>query len=220
MRLLEGLTRIEQLANRPFSSIFSQAQLEDIILNKGKSGQILEIAIGLQNSPNPLDFEDGELKTNKVNEDGKPMETMAIKQIMSTIDNLLHIEDFYSTELYNKINNLLYVPICKMPRNNPENWQILQPIHVDLNSTRFRQISEQIEADYYSICEQLNLHITSNDRFIHTSSGQYIQIRSKDSRPYHPIYSHRYHREVSNKNYAFYFKKEFMIEIQRIEADD
>lgn len=32
----------------------------------------------------------------------------------------------------------------------------------------------------------------------------------KDSKPYHLIYSQLYSREVSNKNHAFYFKKEYM----------
>lgn len=31
-----------------------------------------------------------------------------------------------------------------------------------------------------------------------------------DAKPYRPIYSNIYHRNVSDKNRAFYFKKEFM----------
>ena len=56
------------------------------------------------------------------------------------------------------------------------------------------------------------MHIeTSPDRRIHTSNGQHIQVRSKDSMPYHPIYSGVYGRYVSNKNHAFYFRKEFVL---------
>jgi DNA mismatch repair protein MutH len=68
-----------------------------------------------------------------------------------------------------------------------------------------------VELDYYSICKQLVENINnSNDKFIHTANGKYIQIRSKDSKPYHPIYSSVFKRNISNKNHAFYFKKEFM----------
>lgn len=54
----------------------------------------------------------------------------------------------------------------------------------------------------------------SPDGFIHTSSGKHIQIRSKDSKPYHPIYSDIYKRNISDKNYDFYFKKQFVIDIR------
>lgn len=69
----------------------------------------------------------------------------------------------------------------------------------------------QLKEDYYSICKQLGEHIeTSADGFIHTSNGKYIQIRSKDSKPYFPIYSDKYAKHISNKNHDFYFKKDFM----------
>jgi DNA mismatch repair protein MutH len=37
-----------------------------------------------------------------------------------------------------------------------------------------------------------------------------VQVRSKDSKPYHPIYSNHYGRYISNKNHALYFMKSFM----------
>ena len=64
MKLAEAKAKIERYINRPFGSIFTGANY-DWIINKGKAGQALEIVLGLQNTPNPLDFEDGELKTNK-----------------------------------------------------------------------------------------------------------------------------------------------------------
>lgn len=73
--------------------------------------------------------------------------------------------------------------------------------------------------DYYSICQQLKRHVeTSPDGFIHTSNGRHIQVRSKDSQPYHPIYSTVYGRFVSNKNHAFYFQKQFVYDIKSMSA--
>lgn len=214
MILREAIPKIENLCMKPFYEIFSKLELEGIIRNKGKSGQILELAIGLNNSSTTLDFEDGELKSNKVDRNGKPLETMFIIQISSIIDNLLNANDFYQSKLYRKINNLLYVPICK--EGDVNEWFLFRPIHVNLNNDVFKDILVQLENDYYSICEQLISHIGKEDGFIHTSNGKYIQIRSKDSRPYYPIYSKKYGRYISNKNHAFYFKKEFMKEIQSI----
>lgn len=216
MRLDDAKKLIDKLAGKKFGQVLSPIQLEDIIKNKGKSGQLLEILLGLNLSTTNLDFEDGELKTNKCDTTGKPLETMFITQISTIIDDLLTSADFYESNLYKKINNLLYVPISKV--GPPSDWMFLPCVHVNLEEEKFHNLKLQLEADYYSICTQLNEHIkNSNDNFIHTSNGKLIQIRSKDSKPYHPIYSDVYKKEVSNKNHAFYFKKDFMKYIVEIE---
>lgn len=209
MKLDEAKKSIDKLAGKKFGQVLTQEQMTGIIKNKGKSGQLLEITLGLNLSNTNLDFEDGELKTNKCDTTGKPLETMFITQISTMIDELLTDKDFYKSNLYKKINNLLYVPISKV--GVPSEWMFLPCVHVNLDDNKFHALKLQLEKDYYSICNQLNEHIkTSIDSFIHTSNGKYIQIRSKDSKPYHPIYSNIYTKEISNKNHAFYFKKEFM----------
>lgn len=212
MKLADAKEKIDALAYKPFGSYLPPSQLEDAVKNKGKAGQLLELAIGLNLSNSTLDFEDGELKTNKCDQNGKPLETMFITQTSSMIDELLESRDFYSSKLYKKLSNLLYVPISKV--GDPTQWMYLPCVHVDLSLPCYEDLKEQLEEDYYSICDQLNEKIQSSpDHFIHTSNGQFIQIRSKDYRPYSPIYSCKYGRNISNKNHAFYFKREFMMYI-------
>jgi len=216
MKLAEAKARLEQFINRPFGSIFTGANY-DWIINKGKAGQALEIVLGLQNTPNPLDFEDGELKTNKCDAHGNPKETVFISQILSVIDDMFRQKPFEESHLCQKISNMLYVPVSK--DGEPRNWMFLKPIHIDLNEPRFADLKRIWRDDYYSICEQLKRHVeTSPDGFIHTSNGRHIQVRSKDSQPYHPIYSTVYGRFVSNKNHAFYFQKQFVYDIKTIAA--
>ena len=168
MKLDEALVRFNRLSGIPFGSLFSPEQMNLIIVNKGKTGQLLELALGMHLSNTNCDFEDGELKTNKCDAAGNPKETIFITQISSVIDELIQLRDI---------------------------WR----------------------KDYYSICSQLKHHIeTSHDGFIHTSNGTHIQVRSKDSMPYHPIYSQIYQRNVSNKNHAFYFQKKFVYDIRRM----
>ena len=209
MKLNEAKRRLDSIVNVPFEEWMSPKQLEGIIRNKGKTGQLLEIALGLKNTPNKLDFEDGELKTNKCDKYGRPLETMFITQILSTIDYLLYRKDFYGSRLYEKIDNLLYVPICK--EGYPEEWFFLPYEHVNLSKNKYYDLKMQLEDDYYNICDQLIEHIEyGKDGNIHTSNGEFIQIRSKDSKPYSPIYSKKYGKYVSNKNHTFYFNKRFM----------
>lgn len=209
MKLNDAKYELDQIIGIPFKEWMTKNQLYGIIINKGKTGQLLEVALGLKNTSNLLDFEDGELKTNKCNMFGEPLETMFITQILSIIDDLLSFKNFYKTRLYDKIDNLLYVPICK--EGKPEDWFFLPYKHINLNDKNYYDLCIQLEHDYYSICEQLIYHIEyGHDGNIHTSNGKLIQIRSKDSKPYNPIYSNIYDRYVSNKNHAFYFKKNFM----------
>lgn len=94
----------------------------------------------------------------------------------------------------------------------------LAPIQVDLSLPKYYKLAQQLEADYYNICDQLNQQLSeSSSATLHTVSGEFIQIRTKDSKPYHPIYSGIYGREISDKNRAFYFKKEFMKYITSLE---
>ncbi|HAQ40149.1 MAG TPA: DNA mismatch repair protein MutH [Clostridiales bacterium] len=215
MKLAEANEKLNLLSGKPFGELFSLEQIENIIINKGKTGQLLELALGMNLSSNNLDFEDGELKTNKCDKNGKPLETVFITQILSVIDDLINEKPFEETHLYEKIDNILYVPVCKV--GNPKDWMFLPSIHIDLTKPQFSGLREMWKNDYYSICKQLKNHIeTSPDGFIHTSNGTHIQVRSKDSKPYSPIFSSVYNREVSNKNHAFYFQKQFVYDIQKM----
>jgi len=218
MKLVEAIPKIEKIVGIPIINLFTPEQMKDLIKNKGKAGTMLQYILGLESNPRMLDFEDGELKTNKCFPDGKPKETMWICQISDFIDSLFLMYSFKESYLFNKIKNLLYVPICK--EGKEESWFFLPPININFENKVFKELLNQIEKDYYDICNQLNSHVkNSPDGFIHTSNGKYIQIRSKDAKPYNPIYSNLYKRKVSNKNHGFYFKKEFLKYIQSQSTD-
>ena len=206
MKIRDALNKIKPLVGKKFSEIFTDDDLKAIIKNKGKTGQILELAIGLKLSNTTIDFEDGELKSNKCDINGKPKETMFITQISSIIDELLSSKNYKETKLYEKIAHILYVPICK--EGEPKNWFILDAFIVE-DKDPYKDIYVQLEEDYYTICQELNRHIEETGS-IHTSNGELMQVRSKDSKPYTPIHSKLLGIDVSNKNHAFYFKREFM----------
>ena len=214
MKLKEAQEKIIKICNIPFGELFDETDFPMIIKNKGKTGQLLEMALGKKLDNSNLDFEDGELKSNKCDANGKPLETVFITQIASVIDELIEQKPFEETHLYEKISNILYVPVCK--EGDPHNWMFLDAIHIDLTNPNFSSLLKTWEKDYYSICRQLKEHIeSSNDGFIHTSNGTHIQVRSKDSKPYHPIFSKHYNRYISNKNHAFYFQKQFVYDVRK-----
>lgn len=187
-------------------------------INKGGVGQFIEKLIGLKNTNALTDFSDGELKTNKADADGAPLETMFISQISSNFDQLISDQiSFKDSWIYPKIKNLLYVPICKVD-NDPDKWYIQSAYHVQINEEG--ELFRQLSADFTQIKSKLLADINSGDGYIHTSNGSFIPIRSKDFKPYSPIFSVQYNRNISNKNHAFYFKKEFMREVREMARQD
>ncbi len=219
MKLMEAKRHVEKLANVPFEKYLSPFQYENIVVNKGKTGQLLEVTIGLPLSNSTLDFEDGELKTNKCDHLGNPLETMCITQIASMIDEILERKPFRKTRLFNKIQNILYVPISK--DGDSSKWRYLSPIQVDLSQSLYNDLVAQLEKDYYTISDKMNAQLSVlSTATLHTAGGQFIQVRTKDSKPYTPIYSQKYGRYISDKNRAFYFKREFMKYIVQLNKNE
>lgn len=209
MKLVEAMEIMikNNFSEIPFKDLFKDTEIT--LVNKGKVGQLLEIYLGLSNSNTTLDFEDGELKTNKsLSPLGLPDQTMFITQVASEIDNLLGGSSFEESRIYKKINRLIYLPVVKI--GEPKEWYFKTPIFFELNQRQ--SFFEQLENDYNQIVQKMHADIARSGR-ISTSSGEYIQIRTKDSQPYRGIYSNTYSCSVSNKNYAFYFKKKFMIDL-------
>lgn len=214
MKVNEALPILEAACGKPLGQLFAGYNT-DLRTNKGDVGQRLLRVIGLELDSGILDFEDGELKTNKSLPDGTPDETMWIHQIASEIDSLVGSPPtpFASSQVYKKISNLVYLPVVKTSKNVSD-WYFIKVVHVQClpGSNLFARL----EDDYNLICQKLRQDIEIRGG-IHTSNGRYyLQIRSKDSKRksglYNPIYSNLFGRQVANKNHGFYFMKPFMID--------
>ncbi len=214
MKLKTAKEKIKKITNVKFKKIFSESDLKKINKNKGIIGQLLEQKIGLKLSNTNRDFENGELKTYKSDKNRYQEETICITQISSIIDELIKNKKFKKTKLYEKIKNVLFVPILK--EENPKEWVLLKYIHIKLSKSKYKSIYKILKEDYNYICKKLNEMINKDEK-IHSISGQYLEIRTKDTKNksgnYHPISSNKYNKIVSDKNYAFYFTKNFIKDI-------
>ena len=214
MLLREGKRKIDSISGTNFGELFKKSHSKIKCPNKGMVGQLIEKAIGLDNTNFLLDFEDGELKTNKCtidkNNNTKPMETMFVKQVSTEIDNMVCKKpiDFINSSFFKKIENLLYVPVFKNTKN-AQDWYVIDCYHVELKHNP--EVLEQLMDDWNTICYGMRQSCSTVGKF-GTTNGEYIQVRSKDSKPYHPIVSSEF-GEVTNKNYAIYFRPDFMKDI-------
>jgi DNA mismatch repair protein MutH len=209
MRTEEAIPILKAACGTPFKELF-KGHPADLTTNKGHAGQLLERYVGLELGNHLKDFEDGELKTNKTSADGDPLETIAVTQIKGIIDDLLADPacSFERSPLCEKLNNLLVVPVVK---NGPsEEWYLLDVYQIDLSKNS--DLRRRFAHDYRKICSGMRESIETIGR-LRTTNGHYLQIRTKDSKPYKPIFSEIYSKYVSTKNYAFYLQKCFMRDV-------
>jgi DNA mismatch repair protein MutH len=122
----------------------------------------------MPNNSDLTDFEDGELKTNKADSNGKPRETMFITQISEDFDSLF-FNDTVENRLLAKISNLLYLPVCKNSKE-PNDWYFLPAYHINCKENRdlFQQFHDDFETIKAKILHDLE---NSSDKFIHTSKS-------------------------------------------------
>lgn len=209
--------RIMPICGKEIGSLIAiNENIDTYIRNKGSMGQTSEILIGKKPDNSRLDFSDGEMKTYKSTEDGKPLETICITQLSSILDDCLGNKDFRKSVVFKKIQNVLFVSVFK--KGSFLHWKYIECVHVDLSKEEYKGFLNKLSEDYSYILKEIEKSIKRGEN-IHTISGKnnYLQIRTKDSKNksgnYHPIFSKTYGRYVSNKNYAFYFKKNFLNDI-------
>lgn len=202
--LEDALKRILALEGMAIGEI-GQADL----VNKGVVGQIIEKKIGLNLSSDLLDFEDGELKSNKFLK-GKPSETLAVTQVGHILPEIDAEVSWPNSKVLKKINSFIFLPIHKdIPE--PKAWVIGKAVHFTKKDypLQYKMLGE----DYESISSQIKTLLRKNGE-LHTLNGpnSYLQIRTKDSRDgsgnYHPIKYNGF--QLSNKNYAFYIRPGFL----------
>ena len=208
MTIAEGAGRARALIGRTFKI---DAR------NKGSVGQDVERAVGLALSSRTLDFADGEMKAFRVNKRGRLSGTIALSQIGSSqIDTLLKKPALWNTRFGKKALKILLVLYKKIKEDEVE---ICDVILFDANDPLFAAMRDGMEQDFFDIVDMVKNDITvSQNGKMHTASGKYMQIRTKDTRDkktgnYHPIYSNQLGRYVSDKNFAFYIRRSFLDDI-------
>lgn len=216
LTVAEIMPALENIAGRRFGTFMPPEKLASLTaggnINKGLVGQVLEQVLGVGNSSRTMDLVDGELKTHKSTPAGLPMETVAVTMVSTIIDEMYDCRPFEQTRVFKKLNRTIYVPAYRDRSVPPEEWMWHRPVFVDLDEPAWHTVRWRLYEDYNAICLHTHACFHGGDKMLHgtPSSKRILQIRTKDSAPYSPIYSHRVGRHISNKNYAFYLTKNFV----------
>ena len=164
--------------------------------NKGKRGQLLELALGIANTSKLTDCVDGELKSFTQGE------SIAVTQLKHILPQIFANIPIYRTKLGIKTQQTLFVGFDR--DNNFIGSTTLTP---DSAPKHF----EQLEQDFHDICDAI-LDAYYDKKELHTVTGRngLLQIRTKDSKykgKYHPIIWKG--QQLSDKGFAFYLTGKF-----------
>lgn len=164
--------------------------------NKGKRGQLLELALGIANTSKLTDCVDGELKSFTQGE------SIAVTQLKHILPQIFANIPIYRTKLGIKTQQTLFVGFDR--DNNFIGSTTLTP---ESDPKHF----EQLEQDFDDICDAI-LGAYYDKKELHTVTGRngLLQIRTKDSKykgKYHPIIWKG--QQLSNKGFAFYLTGKF-----------
>ena len=137
--------------------------------NKGARGQLLETVLGVPNSSDLQDLEDGEIKTFTV---GESIAATQIKHCLSEI-----IEDsvsFDDSKVGQKLKQTLYVGFTR--ENDYVGCEIL-------NEETHPEHYQELREDYEYICEQIRTAFDTESE-LNTITGPHglLQIRTKASK--------------------------------------
>ena len=152
--------------------------------NKGVRGQLLELALGIPNSSKLTDMVDGELKSYTKGE------SIAVTQLKHVIPEIFNNTPFKDSKVGIKLRNTLYVGFDR--QNNFLGTAKINYTDNSLISDDFQYISEIIRYRY-NMGQQLNTI---------TGLNKILQIRTKDSKPYHPVVWNGH--TLKNKGMGFY----------------
>ena len=164
--------------------------------NKGKRGQLLELALGIANTSKLTDCVDGELKSFTQGE------SIAVTQLKHILPQIFANIPIYRTKLGIKTQQTLFVGFDR--DNNFIGSTTLTP---ESDPKHF----EELEQDFHDICDAI-LGAYYDKKELHTVTGRngLLQIRTKDSKykgKYHPIIWKG--QQLSDKGFAFYLTGKF-----------
>ena len=166
--------------------------------NKGGRGQLLELALGINNGPNLNDMIDGELKTYTYGQ------TIAVTMVNHCLEEIIkHLVDFEESKVGRKLSQTIYVGFSK---NN--DFLGTKIVSQKTDPTHYRHLAE----DYSYICTEIRrCHSLGQQLSTVTGPNNLLQIRTKASKNRLGNYTPLCYNGVTlkDKHMAFYLLSGF-----------
>ena len=166
--------------------------------NKGGRGLWVEEQLGMKQSSQLNDFEDGELKAFKEGQ------TIAVTMVQHCLNEILDRSVSYSeSNVGKKLRNVLFVKFAKT-------GEFVKSLVT--NSEAYRELYYKLSEDYNYICEEIRRRYNNNEE-LNTINGKHklLQIRTNASKTrlgkYVPLEYNG--KRLKDKAMAFYLTRTF-----------
>jgi len=170
--------------------------------NKGARGQLLENALGLDNTNTLLDLTDGEIKSFTIGQ------TICVTQVKHCLEDIIDKGvEFEESKVGKKLAQTLYVGFTK---NN--DYVGTKLVNEELDTEHYEKLSE----DYGYISAQIKAaYVTGNELRTITGPNKLLQIRTKAAKNAHGEYTKMCYNGVvlKDKYMAFYLLSTFGKEV-------
>ena len=180
-------------------------------VDKGENGRWLQQLLDVSHGPGARDLSDGELKTVKTKvirgSEGweRVHETIAIGLVPK------RLEDVRSQEVIDrvlgKLSNTVILERLEFP-DGSQRWGALYRF----DGRQHYALMHTFAKDFNRLCDHLTESAEAYGS-IHTAHATYLEVRTKDSKPYTPTYYKG--EEVSDKRRAFYLSTSALKSIHR-----
>jgi len=167
-------------------------------INKGARGQLLENALGLDNTTTLLDLTDGEIKSFTIGQ------TICVTQVKHCLEDIIDKGvEFEDSKVGKKLSQTLYVGFTK-----DNDYVGTKLINQELDKEHYIKLAE----DYGYISARIKVAY-DNKQTLHTITGpnKLLQIRTKASKNAHGEYTKMCYNGVvlKDKYMAFYLLSNF-----------
>jgi len=167
-------------------------------INKGARGQLLENALGLDNTTTLLDLTDGEIKSFTVGQ------TICVTQVNHCLYDIIErTVEFEDSKVGKKLEQTLYVGFTK-----DNDYVGTKLINQEIDKEHYIKLAE----DYGYIAAQIKAaYATGNTLHTVTGPNKLLQIRTKASKNKHGKYTPLCYNgvELKDKYMAFYLLADF-----------
>lgn len=174
------------LSSNEISAITSRMKLTKVLSDKVK---------------NVIDNSDVKIRISLVNENSKVCEVVALTQLKNDIDMYLESDKVEQLSLFKSLDKTLIIFIKSSEKL--EDYKIMNLLYFD------DDLMVKLVNDFKNLTKNV-LEILDNDYDLQSVKGEYLVFKPKDSKPYKRIYSSKYNRYISDKNYGWYLRKPFL----------
>ena len=166
-------------------------------LNKGSRGKQIELMLGIANSSNLTDLQDGEIKSFTIGQ------SIAITQLHHCLHEIINTKKvFRESKVGIKIVNTIYFAFAK--NGTFQSWKYINHCY---------GIIEKMTEDYDFISKTIRNNYASK-KWLHTINGpnKILQIRTKASKTKKGVYNSLVFNDIilNNKGMAFYLTSKFV----------